>query len=143
MTKSTRKLAHASGIASEPSGDATPDLRRYIILGTTGAVYGFPESSFPGRADLYVSSTMIDALAPASLQPGPVEVVVTVNGAGSAPFTTTASSTIPAVYALPDAAGPACSSLPRSPEPPRWWATRRVIRESPARPAPAILSTST
>jgi uncharacterized protein (TIGR03437 family) len=56
-------------------------------------------------AILYVSSTMIDALAPASLQPGPVQVVVTVNGVGSAPFTTTASSTIPAVYALPDAAG--------------------------------------
>ena len=48
---------------------------------------------------------MIDALAPAGLEPGPVQVVVTVKGVGSAPFTTTANSTIFAGYAPPHAAG--------------------------------------
>jgi uncharacterized protein (TIGR03437 family) len=53
----------------------------------------------------YVSSTMINALVPASVQPGPVQVVVQSNGAGSAPFTAAATPTLPAIYAVPDASG--------------------------------------
>jgi uncharacterized protein (TIGR03437 family) len=53
----------------------------------------------------YVSSTLIDALAPAAIQAGPVQVVVTANGVSSAPFTVAATPTLPAVYALPEAGG--------------------------------------
>lgn len=54
---------------------------------------------------LYVSSTMINALVPASVQPGPVQVVVQSNGVSSAPFTIAATATLPAIYAVPDASG--------------------------------------
>lgn len=54
---------------------------------------------------LYVSSTLIDALVPAAIQAGSVQVVVTANGLSSAPFTITATGTLPAVYALPDPIG--------------------------------------
>jgi uncharacterized protein (TIGR03437 family) len=54
---------------------------------------------------LYVSSTMINALVPASVQPGPVQVVVQSNGVNSAQFTVAATTTLPAIYAIPDAAG--------------------------------------
>jgi uncharacterized protein (TIGR03437 family) len=54
---------------------------------------------------VYVSSTMINALVPASLQPGPVQVVVQSNGVNSAPFTVTATATLPAIYAVPAADG--------------------------------------
>ena len=53
----------------------------------------------------YVSDTQINALAPASAAPGPVQVVVTANGTSSAPFSITATATRPAVYAPPNAAG--------------------------------------
>ena len=54
---------------------------------------------------LYVSSTMINALVPASVQPGPVQVVVQSNGVSSAPFIVHATATLPAIYALPAADG--------------------------------------
>jgi uncharacterized protein (TIGR03437 family) len=49
----------------------------------------------------YVSSTQINALVPASVKPGPVQVVVHANGTSSVPFLITATSTLPSVYALP------------------------------------------
>jgi uncharacterized protein (TIGR03437 family) len=54
---------------------------------------------------LYDSSTMINALVPASVQSGPVQVVVQSNGVSSAPFTVNATAALPAVYALPSAGG--------------------------------------
>jgi uncharacterized protein (TIGR03437 family) len=54
---------------------------------------------------LYVSSTVINALVPASVQPGLVQVIVESNGASSAPFAVTATATLPAIYALPAAGG--------------------------------------
>ncbi len=54
---------------------------------------------------LYVSPTQINALVPASVSPGPVQVVVQLNGASSAPFTITATATQPAIYAPPSADG--------------------------------------
>jgi uncharacterized protein (TIGR03437 family) len=53
----------------------------------------------------YVSSTMINALVPGSVQPGPVQVVVQSNETSSAPFTAAAAPTLPAIYAVPDASG--------------------------------------
>lgn len=50
----------------------------------------------------YVSPTQINALVPASIVPGSVAVVVESDGAASRPFTTAASATHPAIYALPD-----------------------------------------
>jgi uncharacterized protein (TIGR03437 family) len=53
----------------------------------------------------YVSSTQINALVPATVAPGPVQVIVQSNGLNSAPFTITATATLPSIYALPNAAG--------------------------------------
>ena len=53
----------------------------------------------------YVSATQINALVPASVTPGPVQVVVQSNGVSSTPFAITASATQPAVYAPPSADG--------------------------------------
>jgi uncharacterized protein (TIGR03437 family) len=55
----------------------------------------------------YVSPTQINALVPASVVPGPVQVVVQVNGASSNPFAITATATLPSIYALPTADGSA------------------------------------
>ena len=52
---------------------------------------------------LYVSPTQINALIPASVVPGKVQVVVQVNGLVSNPFTITAQAAQPAVYAPPNA----------------------------------------
>jgi uncharacterized protein (TIGR03437 family) len=48
---------------------------------------------------------MINALVPASVQPGTVQVVVQSNGVNSAPFTINAAVALPATYAVPDASG--------------------------------------
>jgi uncharacterized protein (TIGR03437 family) len=53
----------------------------------------------------YVSATQINALLPASIAPGPVQVVVQSNGVSSRPFTIAATPAQPAAYALPNAAG--------------------------------------
>ena len=53
----------------------------------------------------YVSPTQINALVPSSVVPGPVQVIVQVNGLSSSPFTMTAKATQPAVYAPPNADG--------------------------------------
>jgi uncharacterized protein (TIGR03437 family) len=53
----------------------------------------------------YISPTQINALAPANIAPGPVQVVVQANGVSSNPFTITPTATQPAVYALPNASG--------------------------------------
>ena len=55
----------------------------------------------------YVSATQINALVPASVTPGPVEVVVQLDGVNSSQFTMTSKATEPAVYALPNADGSA------------------------------------
>jgi uncharacterized protein (TIGR03437 family) len=52
---------------------------------------------------LYVSPTQINALVPASVAPGKVQVVVQVNGVNSSPFTIGAQAAQPAVYAPPNA----------------------------------------
>lgn len=53
----------------------------------------------------YVSPTQINALVPAAVAPGPVQVVVQANGVNRAPFSATATATQPSVYALPGAGG--------------------------------------
>ncbi len=53
----------------------------------------------------YADTKQIDALVPASIAPGPVQVVVQVNGVSSSPFPVTAKATQPAVYALPNTDG--------------------------------------
>jgi uncharacterized protein (TIGR03437 family) len=55
----------------------------------------------------YVSPTQINALVPAGVAPGPVQVVIQSNGVSSTPFATTATATLPAIYALPNAGGSA------------------------------------
>ena len=55
----------------------------------------------------YVSPTQINALVPASVAPGPVQVVVQVNGASSDPFSITATATLPSIYAVPSSDGSA------------------------------------
>jgi uncharacterized protein (TIGR03437 family) len=52
---------------------------------------------------LYVSAIQINALVPASVTPGPARVVVEVNGVSSDPFTITAQTVQPAIYAPPNA----------------------------------------
>jgi uncharacterized protein (TIGR03437 family) len=54
---------------------------------------------------LYVSPTQINALVPASVAPGKVQVVAQVNGVSSSPFTITAQAAQPAVYAPPNTDG--------------------------------------
>jgi uncharacterized protein (TIGR03437 family) len=63
--------------------------------------------SFNGAAAAlyYVSPTQINALAPASVTAGPVQVVIQSNGVSSTPFTITATATHPAIYAPPNADG--------------------------------------
>ena len=63
--------------------------------------------SFNGAAAalLYVSPTQINALVPATVAPGPVQVIVQSNGTSSAPFAITATPTLPSIYALPSADG--------------------------------------
>ena len=61
--------------------------------GVTVTFNGTPAALF------YVSATQINALVPASVGPGPVQVAVQVNGVSSSPFTITAKATQPAVYA--------------------------------------------
>jgi uncharacterized protein (TIGR03437 family) len=48
---------------------------------------------------LYVGPTQINALVPAIVMPGPVSVVVAVNGVPGPPFDITAAATVPAIYA--------------------------------------------
>jgi uncharacterized protein (TIGR03437 family) len=54
---------------------------------------------------LYVSPTQINALVPASVPAGKVQVVAQVNGVNGAPFVVTAGTAQPAVYAPPNADG--------------------------------------
>lgn len=63
--------------------------------GTTVTFNGAPAALF------YASPTQINALVPAGVTPGPVQVVAQVNGVTSSPFTIAASATQPAVYAPP------------------------------------------
>jgi uncharacterized protein (TIGR03437 family) len=51
----------------------------------------------------YASPTQVDALVPASIQPGPVQVVVEASGVAGNSFPMTAKATQPAIYALPNA----------------------------------------
>jgi uncharacterized protein (TIGR03437 family) len=53
----------------------------------------------------YVSPTQINALVPASITPGAVQVIVKNNALSSNPFPITATAALPAIYAVPDAGG--------------------------------------
>ena len=65
--------------------------------------------SFNGTlaALLYVSPTQINALVPATVTPGSVQVIVQSNGINSNPITATVTATRPAIYALPNSDGTA------------------------------------
>jgi len=52
----------------------------------------------------YAGPTQINALVPASVQPGAVEVAVEANGVTSSSYAVTAKATQPAIYALPNSA---------------------------------------
>jgi uncharacterized protein (TIGR03437 family) len=69
-----------------------------VTLGSTTVTFNGSAAAL-----LYVSPTQINALVPAGVAPGTVQVVVTVNGASSSPYAITAKSAQPAVYALPNA----------------------------------------
>jgi uncharacterized protein (TIGR03437 family) len=71
------------------------------LEGVTVAFNGAP------AALLYVSPTQINALVPALIAPGPVQVLVQTNGVSGNPFTITATPTQPAIYALPNSDGSA------------------------------------
>ncbi len=69
-----------------------------VYLGDTTVTFnGLP------AAVLYVSPTQINALVPAGVAPGKVQVVVQTNRVASNPFTITAQAVQPAVYAQPKA----------------------------------------
>jgi uncharacterized protein (TIGR03437 family) len=53
----------------------------------------------------YVSGGQVNALVPAGVSPGPVQVAVQAYGANSSAFNMTAIATHPAVYAVPSADG--------------------------------------
>ena len=65
--------------------------------------------TFNGAASAlyYASPTQINALVPASVAPGPAQILVQVNGVNSDPFKITASATLPSIYALPTSDGSA------------------------------------
>ncbi len=67
--------------------------------GVTVSFNGTPAALF------YVSAAQINALVPAGIVPGPVQVVVQVNGIKSNAFSVNAAATLPAIYALPSADG--------------------------------------
>lgn len=67
--------------------------------GTTVTFNGAP------AALAYVSATQINALVPAGVTPGKVQVVVAANGVSSNPYSIAATAAQPAVYAPPDATG--------------------------------------
>jgi uncharacterized protein (TIGR03437 family) len=71
-----------------------------VLLGGTSVTF----NSAPA-ALLYVSGTQINALVPASVAAGKVDVVAQVNGVNSVPFSVTARAAQPAVYAPPSADG--------------------------------------
>lgn len=54
---------------------------------------------------LYVSQTQINALVPATVQPGAVEVLAQSNGVNGSPYSISVTPAAPAVYALPGADG--------------------------------------
>jgi uncharacterized protein (TIGR03437 family) len=76
--------------------DGVQDLP-VTLGGTTVTFNGAP------AALLYVSTTQINALVPASVVPGKVQVVVQANGVSSNPFTIDGQAALPAVYAPPNA----------------------------------------
>ncbi len=53
----------------------------------------------------YAGPTQINALAPKSIEPGPVNVIVEADGVASDAFAVTAKTTQPAIYAIPDVDG--------------------------------------
>jgi uncharacterized protein (TIGR03437 family) len=67
-----------------------------ILGGVSVTFNGTPSALY------YVSPIQINALAPAGIVPGPVQVIVQANGVSSNAFTVTAAATQPAVYALPN-----------------------------------------
>ena len=69
------------------------------VGGVTVSFNGAPAALY------YVSATQINALVPASVAAGPVQVVIQSNGVSSAPFTIAAKATQPAIYAPPNADG--------------------------------------
>jgi uncharacterized protein (TIGR03437 family) len=53
---------------------------------------------------LYANASQVNALVPASVEPGPVQVSVESNGVSSSAFPIAAKATQPAIYAVPNAA---------------------------------------
>ncbi len=74
---------------------------------TLPAILGGTTVTFNGAPAVlaYASATQINALVPASVTAGQVQVVVGVNGVSSSPYTIAATAAQPAVYAPPDATG--------------------------------------
>jgi uncharacterized protein (TIGR03437 family) len=93
-----------TGTALAPGQARTWNLNGTQTLPTS---LGEVTVSFNGTpaALLYVSPTQINALVPATVAPGPVQVVVQSNGVNSTPFVITATATQPAIYALPNTDG--------------------------------------
>ena len=98
-------LAPGEWVTITGAGLAGGPARVWNLAGTQvlPASLGGVSVTFNGNpaALYYVSPTQINALAPAGITPGPVRVIVQVNGVNSDPFTVTATATQPAVYALP------------------------------------------
>jgi uncharacterized protein (TIGR03437 family) len=86
------------GTALAPGPPRTWNLNGVQALPMT---LGSVTVSFNGTpaALYYVSPTQINAMVPASVVPGPVQVIVQSNGVSSSPFTITATATLPAIYA--------------------------------------------
>ena len=76
----------------------------------------------------YVSTTQINALVPASLAPGPAQVVVQSNGLISKAFMINATASLPAIYGLPNANGGSFLSRRHYRAQASWWETARLIR---------------
>jgi uncharacterized protein (TIGR03437 family) len=72
-----------------------------FLSGVTLTFNGMP------AALLYASATQINALVPASVMPGPVQVIVESNGVAGASYSATAAATLPAIYAPASADGSA------------------------------------
>ena len=105
----TSGLAPGAWVAIGGMGLANGPAQTWSVTGTQElpVTLGDVIVTFNGTpaALYYVSSTLIDALVPASVAPGPVEVLAQVNGVSSLLFTINATPALPAIYALPNADG--------------------------------------
>jgi uncharacterized protein (TIGR03437 family) len=89
-----------ANLGGPPQPWTVPGTQLPVTVGDVSVTFnGLP------AAESYVSGPQVNALVPAGVTPGPVQVVVQAYGLNGSAFNVTATATHPAVYALPTADG--------------------------------------